>query len=117
MALSPTQLTLGECKKRKWRAQVVEKYNHHTRRRHDLWGWGDVIVLDGQPGCLLIQTTIARHAMDRARKIMNECAESCVDWLEAGNRASVWGWKKQKLGGRQRWVLKEYPLAIVGSDG
>jgi len=112
MALSPTQLTLGECKKRKWRAQVVEKYNHHTRRRHDLFGFGDVLVLDDQPGCLLVQTTIARHAMDRARKIMNECADACIDWIDAGNRAEVWGWRARKVGRTRRWSLEIHPIAI-----
>ena len=55
MASLPTQRSLALCKKRGWRYAIVEKWIQATKRRVDVFGFGDILVLDGQPGSLLVQ--------------------------------------------------------------
>jgi hypothetical protein len=108
--VTPTARTLAECRKRGWRAQVVEQTIPHTFIKRDLFGCIDIIALDGKPGVLGIQATtggtggmIAR----RTQKIHGECYEAAYEWLGAGNRLEVWGWAKQGARGKRKaWVLR-----------
>lgn len=109
---SPTQRSLAECKKRGWRACVVEKYNHHMKRRIDVFGFGDILVLDGEPGALLIQATAAGVSA-RVTKIKTECKDDAKLWLKAGNRIAVWGWTKRgKAGARKLWTLRTIEVTL-----
>lgn len=58
--------------------------------KRDLYGFGDLLVLDGEPGALLIQATSRDNVAARLRKI-REIPEA-RRWLAAGNRIEVWGW-------------------------
>ena len=114
MATSPTQRTLAECRKRGWRACVVEKWIAQARRRIDVYGFGDVLALDGKPGSLLIQATTTANAPSRVTKIRGECAEAASDWLRAGNRIAVWGFARRGAAGKRKlWTLKEYPIEDI----
>lgn len=105
---SPTSRTLAECRKRGWRAQVVERWVPMTHRRIDLFGFIDLVVLDGKPGVLGIQATSSSNSASRVTKMRTECADALREWLEAGNRVAVWGWAKQgKAGKRKLWTLRE----------
>ena len=109
MASSPTQRTLAECRKRGWPCQVVEHWNQYARIRQDLFGFGDIIALDGKPGCLLIQATSTGNMSSRVHKI--EENEIAPQWLAAGNRIQVWGWAKRgPAGKRKAWTLKEQEI-------
>jgi hypothetical protein len=104
---SPTARTLLECRKRGWRAQVVERYNRFARRRIDLFGAIDLVVLDGQPGVLGIQATTSPHVSDRVTKMREECREAMQDWLAAGNRLEVWGYAQRGAKGKRKlWTLR-----------
>lgn len=114
MTASPTARTLAECKRRGWLAQVVERWNPHARVRHDLFGFIDVLALDGEQ-TIGIQATSTSNLSSRLAKIHEH--ENKAAWLEAGNRILVWGWAKRKWrtkGGAWskggRWTLKAYEV-------
>lgn len=71
MPASPTSRTLQECKKRGWRAQRVERYCPHSKRRIDLFGFGDVVAVTGD-SVLAIQTTSVSNQSNRFTKITTE---------------------------------------------
>lgn len=107
-AASPTARALAECRKRGWMAHVVEKYNSFTRRKSDLFGFIDIVALDGQQGVLGLQVTSSDHIAGRVDKIRGECAEAFAAWVAAGNRVAVWGWAKRGAAGRRKvWRLRE----------
>lgn len=109
-----TVRTLMECRKRGWRACVIEKWIPQTKRRLDAFGFGDVLVLDDMPGALLIQATTdtGGNVSARVGKIRGECAAAASAWLAAGNRVSVWGWgKRGKAGARKLWTLRVVEIA------
>ena len=108
----PTQRTLEACRSRGWLAGVVERFNHHTKLRHDLFGFIDIIAIDGQPGAIGIQACGAGgHAAERLEKIRTECREAAARWLESGNRIQIWAWRK--VGGAGRRQLWEPRIVSV----
>lgn len=116
---SPTARALAECRKRNWLAEKVEQTVAHSFIKRDLFSFGDVLALDGQPGSLIIQATSGAmsgsggHGANRVRKIATECADKARRWLLAGNRISVWTFAKQGAAGKQkRWKLKEEPVTL-----
>lgn len=112
---SPTQRTLAYCRQRGWRAQVVEKWLAPARRRIDLFGFGDVIALDGLTGSVLIQTTSATNAAARITKLVTECADAAEDWIGAGNRIHVHGWRKGGARGKRKvWLLNWWQVVRDG---
>ena len=113
--MTPTQRTLTECKGRGWPAHVVEKWIAQARKRIDVWGFGDVLVLDGQLGSLLIQATVTDSMSSRVKKIGDECKDLAMAWLAAGNRIEVWGWAKRGAAGKRKlWTLRR---VAITSDG
>jgi hypothetical protein len=55
-------------------------------------------------GCLAIQTTTAEHLQEHVEKCCWGTPKDAVrDWLLAGNRFELWGWKRRKVRGQQRW--------------
>jgi hypothetical protein len=116
---SPTQKTLAYCKSHGMLACVVERYVAPFGRpfghRLDVWGFGDVLVLDGQPGSLLIQATSGTNVSSRVAKIRLECSAAARAWLAAGNRIQVWGWAKQGAAGQRKlWSLRV--VHVAGED-
>lgn len=105
--MSPTQRSLAECRKRDWLAHVVEKWIQRAMRRVDVFGFGDILVLDGLPGSLLVQACSDGDVSKRVAKIRGECWTAARCWLDAGNRIQVWGWgKKGARGARKLWTLR-----------
>ena len=104
MPSTPTARTLEHCRLLGWKACVVERYNAFTRRRHDAYGFGDLLVLDDEPGALLIQTTSRPNIAARVRKILS--IPEAMAWLAAGNRIQVWGWGKTRKGKRKAWTVR-----------
>jgi hypothetical protein len=110
---SPTQRTLEHCKKHGQPAYVTEKWVPGVNIRKDAFGFGDLLVIDGQPGSLLIQATVTDSMSKRITKIKEHCAEHAQAWLKAGNRLEVWGWAKRgAVGKRKLWTLKVTPLTL-----
>lgn len=78
--------------------------------RKDAFGFIDILVLDGMPGCLAVQACGATGFADHLRKI--DAIEEVRNWLVAGNRLELWSWRKVAEDGKERWRPKIAPLAI-----
>lgn len=90
-------------------AAVAEKWNPHARIRQDLFGFIDLIVLDGLGGPLAVQATSASNHASRVRKIQEERAEAAQAWLDAGGRIEVWSFRKQPNG---RYAMRVEPVEL-----
>lgn len=72
----------------------------------DLWGIGDILVMDKLPGSFLIQVSSASGHSARVKKALAE--PRLLEWLEAGNRFSVWTFGlRGKKGVKKKWTLRE----------
>lgn len=105
MAQSPTSRSLDFCKKNSMSAGITERFNSFTKRRHDLFGFIDMIVLS-EGKTLGVQVTSRSNMSARAKKIKTECKDDALAWLNAGNEIEVWGWGKIKKGKRHLWDLR-----------
>lgn len=112
---SPTARTLEFARKQGWDAAVVEKWNPHAKVLHDLFGFVDVVVLDGRRGLLAIQATSdqgGNHTGSRMEKVSME--PKALRWLAAGLRIEVWGWKKAgPRGGVKKWTVRRFKAELV----
>lgn len=121
--VSPTKRTLDRARKQGFHADVVERWigptgNPRLRKRRDLFGFIDIVALDGQPGLLGIQATTNVNAASRVLKIRIDCYELARTWLEAGNRIQVWGWaKKGARGVRKTWQVRIVDLQLGEFQG
>lgn len=98
MSLNPTQLSMRELSARGYTAEVVEKYDFFTKRRHDLFGFIDILAVN-DAGTLAIQATSASNVSSRRRKTNEHDNLPAV--LAAGWDVRVWGWRKRS----GRWEL------------
>lgn len=100
MPSKPTQRTLDHCRRRGWHPAVVEKWIPQARRRSDLYGGIDLVVMDDQQGLLGIQATDGSSVSKRAEKL--SALPLMIEWLRRGNRLEIWGWRKlkKKRGGK-----------------
>lgn len=81
---------------------MVEHWNPHARIRQDLFGFIDIIAIDGDD-TLAIQATSTGNINSRVEKILaNDIAR---DWLDGPHRRIiVIGWKKYKKAiDRKHW--------------
>lgn len=129
IGMTPTARSLEYARKQGWIASVCERYCSYTRRRYDLFGVFDLIVLDDRWGCIGVQVTSGSHVSNRIHKM--EASEECTRWLASGLRAEVWGWRKiaayRKDGSkaaRDRWDMRIHRLltthrilSATGSQG
>ena len=120
--MTPTQRSLRYLRELGYIAEVVERWNHHTQRRHDLFGFGDILAV--KPGCtVLVQVTSGSNSAARVSKIVNECHREAKAWLSAGNEIEVHGWraladyrKDGRRKKRDRWVVKLFGLTREDFD-
>jgi hypothetical protein len=100
---SPTARSLAHCRKLGLTAQVVEHWNAFSRRRVDLFGVIDIVVLS-PIGICGIQTTGA-GASSRMAKIRDEPRAEL--WLRAGGELVVHSWRKVgPRGKRKLWSVR-----------
>ena len=103
---SPTQRTLAEMRTRGYElVDVVEHFNFFTKRRHDLWGFGDVLCVGAQ-GIAIVQTTSGDNLSKRVHKILESDALPVLQ--RAGVKVLAHGWRKNAKG---RYVLREVDLS------
>jgi hypothetical protein len=98
--MTPTQLTLKALRADGWLAQVTEHWNHHARRRQDLWGCIDVLALKGDV-TLGVQCTSGSNVAARVKKMAD--IPVLGDMRKASWRLEVWGWRKAANG---RWTCR-----------
>ena len=88
---SPTQRSLAALRKDGWTCEIVEHWNSFSRTRRDLFGGLDILAIrDGET--LGVQTTSGTNVSARLAKIKAE--PRLAQWLRAGNRLMVHGWRK-----------------------
>lgn len=109
--MTPTARSLDYARRQGWDASVCERYCSYTRRRFDLFGVFDLVVLDDLWGCIGVQTTSGSNVSSRIHKM--EASDQCRRWLARGLRAEVWGWRQmaayRKDGSRakvDRWTIR-----------
>lgn len=101
---SPTQRSLAECRKRGWIAQVVERFNVYSKKKIDLFGVIDIVVIT-PTGILGIQATGGGNHSHRVVKALAE--PRLQSWLAAGGLFEVWSWDKRgERGKRKLWTLR-----------
>jgi hypothetical protein len=93
--MSPTERTLKALKEMGCICGVVEKWIPKARIRKDLFGIIDIIALDPVRGIVGVQSTGTDFAGHHT-KLTVECAQASMDWLMAGGRLELWGWRKVK---------------------
>lgn len=110
---SPTQRALAHCKKMGWTAYVTEHWNAFAHIRQDLFGFVDMIVLDGLGGGpLAVQVTSDGNVSARVEKILAEPRAAL--WLKSPARIEVWGYgKKGAAGKRKLWTLRRVPITEI----
>jgi hypothetical protein len=80
-------------------AQVVERYDSFTKRRHDLFGIIDILAI-GHGQTRAIQVTSRSNMASRRTKIKE--APEFQEMLKAGWIVELWGYDKPD----HRWRLK-----------
>ena len=115
--MSPAQRSLKKLRSEGALVGVTERWNPHARRRHDLYGFLDLVAVEpGKPGCLGIQTTSGDHVAHRLAKLAGDeaVAANMRQWLAAGNRLVIHGWKKRgAAGARKLWTCREVLVESV----
>ena len=105
--MSPTQRSLKRARDAGYVAQVVERWNPHSRTRHDLFGVIDVIELR-ESDIVGVQVTSRSNMSSRIAKAQAE--PRLRTWLACGGRFEVHGWAKVKVGKRQLWRVRVVEL-------
>lgn len=99
--MTPTQLSLRHLRTQGYTAEKVEYWDAFAQKRHDLWGFVDVLAI--RPGeVLAVQTTSSDNVSARVRKIAEHPNVAAV--REAGIAIHVHGWRKDEK--KRRWVLR-----------
>jgi hypothetical protein len=115
--VSPTARSLAYLREKGYRAQVVERWIPQARKRVDLFGFGDIVCLDGCPGVLAVQVTTASNLSNRLKKLRTECKQAAWDWLEHENALHLHGWsKKGARGKRKTWQLTVRTITLADLD-
>lgn len=145
MASTTTARTLERCRRYGWRAEKVEQWVSFVGKdeapakeprkgprgvRRDLFGFLDVLVLDGKPGLLGIQATggrgdLAKHLAKLLQRPSDptqlprwhQLVETMHAWLSAGCRLELWSWRKVKRrdargSKRDLWEPKILPVGM-----
>lgn len=107
---SPTARTLAALRQDGWTAEVVERFNSFTKRRHDLFGGIDILAFrDGE--IMGVQATSDSHVADRVAKL--SYIPELRKWVAGGRRLEVWGWsKKGPRGKRKLWTVRTVAMGV-----
>lgn len=107
--LSPTQRTLKELRQQGRICGIVERFNHYAGPhglRMDLFGFIDLIALCPERGIIGVQCCGQTGHAAHKQKIVGECCEESLTWLECGGKIELWSWRRVKVkrGGKAvRW--------------
>lgn len=92
--MTPTSRTLAWLREQGCTAEVVERHNSFSGRKHDLFGFVDIVALDGRM-TIGVQATSAANVGARVAKIRESDKLTAV--LSAGWSVWVVGWRKYKV--------------------
>jgi hypothetical protein len=101
--MTPTQRTLKAQKELGRKCGIVERFIQRPGFgfRKDLFGIIDIIALDQEEGIIGVQSC-GQAFSEHYRKMSEEHRQDSIDWLEAGGKLELWGWRKlkKKRGGK-----------------
>lgn len=121
----PTERSLGLLRRRGWIVGNAERWNPVLKRRHDLFGFIDLVAMRPLPpmpswragpaaqtgGILGVQATVADHFAKRVAKVLAESRAKV--WLGAGGRIVVHAWGlKGRRGARKLWECTEREITL-----
>jgi len=113
---SPTARSLKYLRQKGYHATVVEYYNFFSKKRKDLFGFGDILAFRAQEnGSLAIQCTTMSNASERRRKITEDVKVNVAlrAWLKANNRFAFFFWRKLGAKGKRKlWEVYEENVAL-----
>ncbi len=102
---SPTKRTLDWLRDHGFDAGVVERFNTFTKRRHDLFGWIDIVAIKGS-----LTVGVQATSSDNLAARVTKAAEipQCEAWAKEGNRqAWFFGWRKGGAAGKRKvWTCR-----------
>lgn len=106
MPSKPTQRSLKLLRESGYRVAIVEKWNHITKTRADLFGFADLFAVHPEQHCVsLIQTTSGSSIGSRIKKLLIERREEVADCLKSAVDIRVHGWRQLGAKGkRKQWV-------------
>lgn len=109
--MTPTQRARDFCKKQGWIVGKADRWNPYAKVTNDLFGFIDLIVLDGLGGGPLgVQVTSGSNHAARVTKIRAEPRHEA--WLRSPARIEVWSFsKKGERGKRKLWELRREVVA------
>lgn len=111
--MSPTARTLAWLREQGYAAEVVERHNHFSGKKHDLFGCLDIVAIQG-PLTIGIQATSGANVAARVAKI--KLLAGARSWLDGGRR-ELWvvGWRKYKSAvDKKYWRPYVLVMAIQG---
>lgn len=109
MASLPTKRSLEDLRKRGFLVHVVERYNAYSRRKVDLFNFGDVIAIHPEHGIVAVQCCAG---CDHSKRLIKMALEPKLDaWFAAGGQAWLMSWAKRGARGKRKlWTLREERL-------
>ncbi len=113
---SPTSRSTKYLKDDGWHPATVEHWNSFTNRRHDLFGFVDILAMKVGERHLLVQTTTGTNMAARRKKIY--ASDLAALALQSGFRIILHGWRQilVKRGGKaRRWepIVEEVTLSQI----
>ena len=105
--MSPTQRSLKRARDAGYEAGVVERWNPHSRTRHDLFGVIDLVELR-EDRIVGVQVTSSSNISARVAKAKAE--PRLAAWLRCGGLFEVHGWGKRQHNNRKLWRVRVVEL-------
>jgi len=109
------QRSLKLIKENGWYYWVTEVWNHYSHKRVDMFGFCDIMCLDGSR-TIAIQACGSDY-QEHVRKIKEN--DYVLPWLTAGNELQIWSWRRylKKRGGKAKeWRAVIFDVLIVKGE-
>lgn len=117
---STMALAKARCDANHWPSANAEKFVATGKSgggfKVDLFGFIDLVVLQGELGILGVQVTVRNAVGARIRKIQEERADNARAWLASGGRIEVWGCQVTKPVGSRKLITEWRIVQITGKD-
>lgn len=106
---SPTSRSLKWLRDKGFEAQVVEKWNAFAKVRIDLFGWIDIVAVNGFH-IVGVQTTTLSNT--KARLLKAKGNKALRKWMLGGGVLFLHGWAKKK----GKWLVEVRQIAMEDLD-
>lgn len=109
--MTPTARALKSLRELGFIAGVVERYNPHTKKKNDLFGFIDIVSAREGVGILFVQATSGSHHAARVTKI--RASDEFAKLIASGGRVEVWSYAKRGARGKRKtWTLRREELRL-----